>query len=81
VKVVVRDGKVNGKKIIKAWESITGWLWLATEKVERDLFFGFVIGCCPEWGYFSEKELRENKPMIWEVRATDIPFIDREVDA
>ncbi|MCD6385485.1 hypothetical protein J7M23_06865 [Candidatus Sumerlaeota bacterium] len=80
MKVVIRDGKVNGKKIIRAWESLHGWFWLATEKAENDLYFGFVIGICPEWGYFSGKELAEMSPIIWEVKPKDIYFIDREVE-
>jgi len=25
---------IDGKKVLKAWESYTGWYWFATEKVE-----------------------------------------------
>ncbi len=27
---------INGKKVLKGWESFTGWYWFATEKVEDD---------------------------------------------
>lgn len=91
VYAVVDNGKVNGKRIIRAWESFFGWYWLATEKVEdrislingkptKDtIYFGFVIGICPEWGYFSEAELRSLSPLVWEVKKSDIPFITKEV--
>jgi hypothetical protein len=79
MKVIVKDGKINGKPIIKAWESITGWYWFAIEEVEPGYFYGFVIGIYPEWGYFSEKELKANFPLVWEVKPCDIPFIDKEV--
>ena len=26
---------INGKKVIKGWESFSGWYWFATEKVEE----------------------------------------------
>ena len=26
---------IDGKKVIKAWESFTGWYWFAVEKVEE----------------------------------------------
>lgn len=27
MRVVIRNGKVNGRPIIRAWESFTGWLY------------------------------------------------------
>lgn len=99
MKVIIKNGKINGKPIIKAWESLHGWYWFATEKAEErkvsegsgsiingkavddTIWFGFVVGLCPEWGYFSEGELRENSPFVWEVKRQDIPFIDMEVRA
>lgn len=77
--VIISDGKVNGKPIIKAWESFSGWYWFAVEEVEPGYFFGFVIGTCPEWGYFSEKEIMSLAPLTWEIRRCDIPFISKEV--
>ena len=26
---------INGKKVLKGWESFSGWFWFATEKVEE----------------------------------------------
>jgi hypothetical protein len=57
MKVVIKDGKVNGKSIIRVWESFTGWYWFGLEEVEPGYWFGFIIGICPEYGYFSEMEL------------------------
>ncbi len=40
----------------------SGWTWFVTEgeSVDDDfLFFGFVIGFEPEWGYFALSELEE----------------------
>jgi len=79
--VKVSGGKVGGKPIVRAWESFGGWYWLAVEEVEPGYFFGFVIGICPEWGYFSEKEIMSLAPWTWEIKPCDIPFIDKEVRA
>jgi hypothetical protein len=35
---VIKDGKVDGKPIIRAWESFTGWYWFATEHVENGTY-------------------------------------------
>ncbi|MGE3466342.1 MAG: DUF2958 domain-containing protein [Pyrinomonadaceae bacterium] len=38
----------------------SGWTWFVTEGEENGndfLFFGYVIGFEPEWGYFSLSEL------------------------
>ena len=79
MKVVIRDGKVNGKPIIRAWESFTGWYWFGLEEVEPGYWYGFVIGIYPEWGYFSEAEIKSLAPFAWEVKPHDIPFINKEV--
>jgi len=92
--VKISAGKVNGKPIIKAWESFSGWYWLGTEKVREQLtnlgngkairdtiWFGFVIGPCPEWGYFSEAEIKSLAPWAWEIQPRDIPYISKEVRA
>jgi hypothetical protein len=90
--VIISGGKIKGRPIIKAWESFSGWYWFATEKtreqlsdfgdgkpVQDTIWYGFVIGTCPEWGYFSEKEIRSLAPLTWEIRQRDIPFISKEV--
>jgi len=61
---------IDGKKVLKAWESFSGWYWFATEKIEDDyngapLWFGFVQGLEEEWGDFSEAELIEMAPKVW----------------
>ena len=45
---------------IKFFTPDHSWTWYATEgSPEGDdfIFFGFVFGPCPEWGYFSRSEL------------------------
>jgi hypothetical protein len=79
LEATIKDGKVNGKPIIKAWESLTGWYWFATEHMEDDVYFGFVVGFYPEWGYFSAVELAENSPMVWELKKSVIRLIEMEV--
>jgi len=79
--VIIANGKINGRPIIKAWESFSGWYWFAVEEVEPGYFFGFVIGLEPEWGYFSEAEIMSLAPLVWEIQRCDIPYIDKEVRA
>jgi len=93
-RVVVRGGKINGRPILKAWESYTGWYWFAVEKVEERpsdlgegnavpdvIWFGFVIGLEPEWGYFSQREIESLAPLAWEIRPRDLPYVSKEVTA
>jgi len=92
--VIIADGKINGRPIIKAWESFSGWYWFATEKVRKQLsdfgdgrpvkdtiWYGFVIGIFPEWGYFSEREIMSLAPFVWEIKRGDILYIKKEVRA
>lgn len=47
---------------VKYFTPDAGWTWYATEGEERDgdfLFFGFVVGPFPEWGYFTLCQLQE----------------------
>lgn len=37
------------------------WSWYAIEFDGKDVFFGLVVGFETEFGYFSLKELRENR--------------------
>jgi hypothetical protein len=76
-----RDGKlfINGKEVLKGWESFTGWFWFATEKIQEQtslvngrwvkdtIWFGFVQGLEEEWGDFSQAELKSLKPRVWEL--------------
>ncbi len=76
-----KDGKlfVNGKEVLKGWESYHGWYWFATEKVQdrvrvingrhvkSTIWFGFVQGFEGEWGDFSQAELEGLKSWVWEL--------------
>ena len=76
-----KDGKlfINGKEVLKGWESFTGWFWFATEKVQEQtslvngkwvkdiIWFGFVQGFEEEWGDFSQAQLESLKPRVWEL--------------
>lgn len=49
------DDKVVWVKFFQPWGR---WTWYATEySPEEKIFFGFVDGDFPEWGYFSLEEL------------------------
>lgn len=84
-RVIVSGGRVNGMPILKAWEAFSGWYWFAVEKVEERpgdvIWFGFVIGLEPEWGYFSQREIEALAPLAWEIRSRDLPYVSKEVTA
>lgn len=87
------DGKdlyINGKRVIKAWESFSGWYWFATEKgedqisdfgdgipVKDTIYYGFVQGFDEEWGYFSQAEIESAKPLTWRIKECDLPYAGR----
>lgn len=81
---------IDGKKVIRAWESITGWYWFAIEEADRQdsvindkvyendiIFFGFVQGFEEEWGYFSLAELQSLKGKVWELPQKAILYSGR----
>lgn len=92
MKITIQQGKIGGKPIIKAWESFTGWYWLAVEKshtqdslingkVYKDdtIWFGFVIGTDPEWGYFSQSEIELLSPKVWELSKQAISWLSKTI--
>lgn len=58
---------IQGKPVLRIWESWHAWYWFATEKVDEHRWFGLVRGFETEWGYWDERELKKNAPLIWEV--------------
>lgn len=86
------DGKslfIDGKKVLKAWESFTGWYWFATEKaykqeslidgegVNDTIWFGFVQGLEEEWGYFSQAEIEGLGLKAWPIPAKNLHYSGR----
>ena len=81
---------IDGHKVIKAWESFTGWYWFATEKVTEQLsdlgdgkgtpdtiWFGFVQGPEEEWGNFSQAEIESLGIKAWRIKEVDLPHAGR----
>jgi hypothetical protein len=79
------DLYIDGKKVIKAYESFSGWYWFATEIVRTQdsliderifkddiIYFGLVQGAVDEWGDFSQAELESLFPRIWEVKKNNL---------
>jgi len=89
------DGKdlfIDGKKVLKAWESFTGWFWFATEKdreqlsdfgdgegVPDTIWFGFVQGLEEEWSYFSQAEIESLGLKAWKIPAENLPHSGRRL--
>lgn len=90
--VLISKGRIDGKKIIRAWESWNGIYWIATEEVwkqdsiidgktykDDQIYFGFVTGPhYPEWGYFSSTEVKLLFPKVWELKMTAINWLIKE---
>lgn len=85
-----KDLYIDGDKVLRGWESFSGWYWFATEKVRKQLsdlgdgkgtpdtiYFGFVQGLEEEWGYFSQAEIESLKPKTWEIKKKDLPYSGR----
>ena len=81
---------IDGNKVIKGFESYSGWYWFGTEeaykqdsvidgKVYKDdtIWFGLVQGLEEEWGYFSQAEIESLKPRTWEIKRKDLPYSGR----
>lgn len=89
---VSRNGKlfINGKEVIRGFESFSGWYWFATEESHRQdsiingkvykndrIYYGYVQGHEDEWGMFSETELKLLEPKVWEIPKENLPFSGR----
>jgi len=84
------DLYIDGKKVIKGYESFSGWYWFATEIVQKQdtvlngkvykndtIYYGLVQGFEEEWGDFSKAELESLKPKVWEIKKRDLPYAGR----
>jgi hypothetical protein len=84
------DLYIEGKKVLRAWESFNGWYWFGVEKVREQLsdfgegrgipdsiWYGLVQGFEDEWGYFSQAEIESLKPKTWEISKKDLPYSGR----
>ena len=87
-----KDGDlyIDSQKVLKGWESFSGWYWFATEKANRQdsiidgkvykndqIWFGYVQGFADEWGYFSQAELESLAPKVWEIPKKNLPYSGR----
>ena len=86
-----KEGKlyIDGKEVLRGWESFSGWYWFATEKVQEQesiingkhvkdtIWFGYVQGLEEEWGDFSQAEIESLKPKTWEIPKRNLPWSGR----
>ena len=81
---------IDNQKVLRGWESFSGWYWFATEKsrdqlsdfgdgnsVADTIWFGFIQGFEEEWGYFSQAEIERLKPMTWEIPKKNLSYSGR----
>ena len=84
------DLYIDGQKVLRGWESWSGWYWFATEKtrdqqsvlndgrkVPDTIYFGYIQGFEEEWGYFSQAEIESLKPKTWEIPKRNLPYSGR----
>lgn len=84
------DLYIDGKKVLRGWESFTGWYWFGTERAYKQdslidgqvykddvIWFGYVQGLEDEWGYFSQAEIESLKPRTWEIKKKDLGYAGR----
>ena len=86
------DLYINGNKVIKAYESINGWYWFATEEActqnswidgevvnDDTIYYGLVQGHEDEWGNFSKAELEAliASFRVWEINPCDLAYAGR----
>jgi hypothetical protein len=70
--------EIDGRPVLKGWESWTGWFWFGIQEVEPGYWFGLVQGQEVEYGYFEEGELKLiGKYNIWPIKPQDLPIAGR----
>ena len=75
---------IGGNKVLKGWESYSGWYWFATEldAGEPGRHFGYVQGMHSELGYFSMREMQPliDEGMIWELPQSALSYSGRQCE-
>ena len=77
LKTIDSELYINENKVLKGWESYSGWYWFATELNNDGIHFGYVQGFANEWGYFSQQELESLGSRVWEIKEIDLPYAGR----
>lgn len=66
--------------VCKFFTPDANWTWYACEFDPADeIFFGYVIGLEPEWGYFSLKELTEVRGFLGLPVERDLSFVPQPI--
>ena len=84
--------KINGKNVIKIWESFSGWYWYAIEdqgsytgvgmdgkNVQAHAWYGYVQGMENEWGTWDSNELE--RAGVWTVPKSNWGWTGKESKA
>lgn len=84
------DLYIDGRKVLRAWESFSGWYWFGIEKARQQdsvidrmtykndtIWYGLVQGFEEEWGYFSQAEIESLRPKTWEIPKMNLPYSGR----
>lgn len=82
---------IDGKKVLKAWESFNGFYWFAVKRVQIQdsvmgdgkvikgdtIWYGFVQAIEDEWGDFSEGEIKSLGIRAWQIPHRNLPYSGR----
>jgi hypothetical protein len=81
---------INSRKVLRGWESWTGWYWFAIEKVcnqdsviegkvfeDDTIWYGLVQGFEEKWGNFSQAEMESLRPRVWRIPKKALPWSGR----
>ncbi len=90
VRATIEKLFIDGKEVLKGWESFNGWYWFATEKVREQIsdlgdgkgvkdtiWYGFVQGFEEEWGDFSQAEIEALGRRAWKIPYKNLPWSGR----
>ncbi len=64
-------------KVLKGWESFSGWYWFGVVETEPGRWFGFIQGQEEEWGYFTEAEIKALGRLAWPIKPQGLPYAGR----
>ena len=85
----IDDGYGRHHKVLRGWESLSGWYWFAIEKVRNQLSFidgkkvpdviwyGFIQGFKDGWDTFSQAKIESLSPRTWEIPEGNLYYSGR----
>ena len=79
-KVKIENGAVDGKKILKAWESFVGDYFFALEDKGGGEYYGLFRQANNEAVYLTMQEAEIKRQRMWPIKKHDLPTVSFEVE-